>query len=622
MAEENKPNDKKGSNIVKKVFGRRDAGREHVSTLFTYKKQTQKMLPGGEIKAAADPRGALVFSPLPAAIDFGSSGIKLLQLGREPKGEVEVSLLDEELYEKTAGRDLWQQQKEALGKILLRNSVGRAAVIALSSKEVQVYNFVFSGMSEKELGEAVNWKLKQTRPFDLDIEKIRYGFVRWTSRSAAPSAPVQQRVMVVCAPAESVLKKVELLGQMGLKTLAVEVAPVSMMNLKKFRSSTFAADETALWLDLGAEESTIALERGGSALFFRNLAVTARQLTRQIAQSLRVEEPRAEELKRRQGLIYWSPEKEASGILQEEKLQKKEDEAASVYYGTVSSLENLVIDIEHSFKYFSHQVTQSQMSKFDRVILTGGGANLRNLDRFLSARLNVPVDSLNPLLGFRVREGLKTEKSMLLSNASSFAISLGLSLGQVIPKPMRINLLSAPHRMSLESAWKELRKKPRKALAAAACVALVFLGPQFARTSYYRVQLDGAEKKLKSAKSELSRLQAGQLQSAEEESRLSDKKKLLETKLEVLHESSQGSKQFSEILAKLSELLPEEVWITKLSYNERKMTIVGLTLKNELIVNFMEQLTKSDNFKDVTFNYTQKETNAKTYRFEVMMNVG
>jgi type IV pilus assembly protein PilM len=574
--------------------------------------------------AAAPPQAAKEspnFTPLPAAIDFGSSSVKLLQLGREPKGDVQVIVLDEEPYEKVPAKDVYYQQKDALQKVLSRNSVGGSAVISLSTKEVQVYNFVFPVMSEKELEEAISWKIKQTRPFDLDLEKVKYGFIKWMTRTASATVSTQQRVTVVCAPAETVSKKADLLGQMGLKTLGVEVAPVSMVNLKKYKPALFANEETTLWLDLGAEESTLAVEKGGAILFFRNLAITARQLTRQLSQFGRIDEPKAEELKRRHGLSYWDKEKEASGVLEQEKGQKREDESAAVFYGIVSSLENLVVDIEHSFKYFSYQVTQSQVNKYDRVLITGGGAELKNLDHFLSARLGVPVERLNPIGGLKVTERLLSEKSSLLEAPSRFAVSLGLALGQALPKPMRMNLLLIQKSISFKSILAQIKKDPKRSAAAAACVLLILLGPQFARTIHYQMKLNHLDKTVKTAKAQLTQLQKTQLMTAEEETKLMDKRKILELKIGVLRESSRGEKQFSETLSKLSELLPEEVWITKLAYNEKKMTLVGLTLKNELIMSFMEELNKSENFKDVTFNYTQKENNAKTYRFEVMMNV-
>lgn len=616
MTEEKKPEEKKRPNIVKKVFDRQALGGGHVSTLFTHTKEVPKVLAAS---TAPDAKDALSFTPLPTAIDFGSYSVKLVQLAKEPKGEMRVNLMDEEPYEKLPNMDLFSRQKTAFQKILARNPVGHSAVISLSSKEVQLYNFVFPPMSEKELEEAISWKVKQARPFDLELEKVNYGFIKWGTLTTTTST--QQRVTVVCAPGDKVAKRTDWLNQTGLKTLAVEVAPVSLVNIKKFKPGLFMRDETVLWLDLGAEESSVAVEKNGAVLFFRNLAITSHQLTKQLSQFIRIDEARAEELKRRYGLSYWNEEKDASGALQAEKTQHKEEESAVVFYGVISSLENLVVDIEHSFKYFSYQVTQSQINKFDRVFITGGGANLKNLDRFLSARLGVPVEKLNPLSGLTVAEGLTKQKAVFLAAPSSFAVSLGLALGQAMPKAMRMNLLVTQRSVSLNTVWKQLKKEPKKALAIACCLVFALLGPQLIRDFSYRAQLSVAEKKVKTAKAELSVLQSAQLEAAEEETKLMDQRQLLELKLRLLRESGRGSRQFSEVLAKLSELLPDEAWITKLTYSEKKMTLIGLTLKNELIVIFMEKLSQSNDFKDVTFNYTQQEANTKVYRFEVMMSV-
>ena len=612
--------EEKSDNIVKKVFDRVKKGPEKVSPLFTYSKHHA---PKALAPQEKESKGSSVFSPLPAAIDVGTSVVKLIQLAQGQKGELELLLMDEEPYGTTAlNRDVTLRQKEAVQKLLKRNSIGPNVIVSLSAKEIQVFNFVFPAMSEIELEEAVSWKIKQLKPFDMGIESIKYGLTKWEASPGATGTAAQKRVTVVCAPLETILRRVELFTQIGLKVIAVEAAPVSLVNFRRLQTPSLSTEEVVLWLDLGGEESSIAVEKGGSVHFVRNLTITSRQLTRQLAQNSHAEEGKAEGLKREHGLSFWTPEQQATSILETGgTLQEKEKEAATVFSGLVSSLENLIIDIEHSFKYFSYQVSQSQITKFDRIILSGGGANLKNLELFLSAKLGVPVEKTNPFMNFRIQQQLAEKKNSLLEQSSSFAVATGLAASQILPAARRMNRLPVPEKLTFKLVMEKIRKDPRKAVALAAAVMILLMVPQFAIASYYRGKAELIESQVKVKMLESSREQASQLALSQEETDLLNKKTMLESKLQVLKEATHDKKQFAQILADIAGILPEEIWITKLSYAEKKMTVTGLTSKNQSIISFIDELKKSSNFKDVTFNYAQQESDTSVYRFEVMMNV-
>src|SRR3989338_2110819 len=321
--------EEKSDNIVKKVFDRVKKGPEKISPLFTYSKHHAT-----KVLTPQEPRkGLLVFNPLPAAIDVGTSVVKLIQLAQGQKGELELLLMDEEPYGTTAlNRDLTLRQRDAVQKLLKRNSIGSSIVVSLSAKEIQVFNFVFPAMSETELEEAVSWKIKQLKPFDMGIESIKYGLTKWE----AGAGSAQKRVTVVCAPLETILRRVELFTQTGLKVIAVEAAPVSLVNFRRLQTPSLSTEEVVLWLDLGGEESSIAVEKGGSVHFVRNLTITSRQLTRQLAQNGHFDEAKAENFKRDYGLSFWTPDQQTTTILETGSvLQEKEKEAAAVYSGLV-----------------------------------------------------------------------------------------------------------------------------------------------------------------------------------------------------------------------------------------------------------------------------------------------
>ena len=612
MAEEKKQN-----NIVKKVFERSGALQERVSPLFTYFKnqpKTKTKTPKAA-KAASAPK----FSGkrLPVAIDFGLSRIKLLQLAQDSKGGVEVVLMDEELLAEEGSAAPAAKSKQALEKLLSRNSVGQQAIVGLPAKETQTYNFTFPAMSDEELREAVRWKIKQLRPFELDEHQVRYALLRWEMPGTKPAPGAQQRVTVVCVSSTNISWKNTLLNEVGLKPIAMQVSALSLIQTKRYGNVSKNPDEVALWLDLGAEESVCIVEKGGIVYFLRNLSVTGRQMTRQVAQNCRVDERSAEELKTRHGLDFWTPQLQNTGLTDEERAKNP---SAPVALALVSLLENLVLDIEQSFKFFSYQVSQSQIAKFDRIILTGGASNLKKIEAFLSDRLSVPVEKLDPFASLRLQDSLRVRRSDPAGDGARFASAAGLALSFAAGAPGAPNLMATERKKHVSFGTK-LKSRPKLAGALAGLIGVMMVAPQMAMTIYYKGEVSVWAKRVKDARGEIKLRQASQLELAEEEKKLLEKKAALEEKFSLFKLSGKEPRRFSSTLARLASLMPEEIWVTKLSYTEKKLVLVASTAKNDAMIQFLDNLRKPDDFSDVVFNYTKRDPKSPVFSFEVMMMV-
>lgn len=606
--------EEKKQNIVKKVFERSGARPDRISPLFTHFKNPQKKAKLKSAKAEGLKSNA---KRLPVAIDFGVSRIKLLQLAQDPKGAVEVVLMDEELLSQEPGRAEIVKSKQALEKLLSRNPVGAQVIVGLPAKETQTFNFTFPAMADEELREAVRWKIKQLRPFDLDEDKVKYALLRWETVSSATVQGAQQRVTVVCVSNNNLSWKTTLLNEVGLKPVSVQISPLSLVHTKRTSSISKNPDEVVLWLDLGSEESVFIVEKNGIVYFLRNLTVTGSQMTRQVAQNCRVDEQKAEELKIEHGLNYWSPQFQNSAITDEEKAK---DPSASVCLALVSLLENLVLDVEHSFKSFSYQVSQSQIAKFDRVILTGGAANLKKIENFLADRLSVPVDKLDPFFSLRVQETLKNQRRNIAEDGLRFASAAGLALTQLPGAAGALNLAASDKKKRV-SFTDRVKARPRLAGAIATAVCLLAVAPQVAFTAYYKNQADVWADRVKEARADLKRRQTGQLELAEQEKKLLERKAALEDKLALFRQSGRDKRRFSAVLGKLASLLPDEIWVTKLSYAEKRLIIVASTSKNDAMIRFLDNLKKPDDFSDVVFNYTKRDPKSSVFSFEVMMSV-
>lgn len=99
--------------------------------------------------------------------------------------------------------------------------------------------------------------------------------------------------------------------------------------------------------------------------------------------------------------------------------------------------------------------------------------------------------------------------------------------------------------------------------------------------------------------------------------------KRIEEKFEILQQAQKERLAWAKVLLHLSELVPQDLWINKISLNKKLMTIVGTTFDNTIVSRFMAKLDESEFFQDTSFNYTQKKklTDKAVINFEVTTHV-
>ena len=542
---------------------------------------------------------------MPAGIDIGTSGIKLVQLAPPgPQQGLEIIRLDQVQYREIDQRLEANARKIELLKMLVeRNKIGPEVVSSLSINELQFYNLSLPSMSRQELHEAVRWKIEQLLPSHMQMKEAEFDFLILNEEESF-GATGQVKILAVVAAKAVIEERVKLLQKVGLEPVAIEVDPFALVG---FSPEIFRDDkEVILWLDLGAEATSMVVTKGAKVYFCRSLAVNSNQLTKAILEHRRVEWNKAEELKTKHGL--------------------SKDETTSLYLSMASTLENLIVDIEHSFKYFSYQITQSQVTKFDRVILAGGGADLKNLPQFLSEKLGAPVELANPFSGLKISEEIRSQKGKFLQAPSGFALACGLAGrlarppkgagGPVDKEGVRPNL------MPKKEVVNTFQKKGMRIRIGIACAFLLIVGLQLGRTELYRWRVNSARRQVQLAKSELKRLQSQQFKLAEEEAEFLDRKLKIEARLNLLKESRHYPEEFSKVLAEVATLVPEEAWLKKLSYSDRKFSIIGSTFNMQLVVGLIEKLEASETFLNPAFNYTQKEPREEgVYNFEITAEI-
>jgi Tfp pilus assembly protein PilN len=137
-------------------------------------------------------------------------------------------------------------------------------------------------------------------------------------------------------------------------------------------------------------------------------------------------------------------------------------------------------------------------------------------------------------------------------------------------------------------------------------------------------KLANARARLEEAKKELGRRQSQRLQLAKDYDLLVKKRIAAEERLQYLKEAKADKPgELSQALVYMPTLIPDEIWINKLTVAGQQVVINGSTLDNQAVSKFMDSLNKSDRFKGSSFNFTQKNElgDATLYNFEVATNL-
>lgn len=611
---------KRNDNIVKKVFDREGPSKERLSALFTHFKFPGRVLTT-RTHTPETPQD------LCHGIEFGSRSIKWVQLTRSVQGEIQLIDLDEQPYELLSGGNRFEQERQALKKLMIRHARRGRFVLSLSGRDAAYVNLAFPKMEDPELREAIMWKLKQIKPLNLEPEHLSFNFVKWDSALDASGRETGYKVLVYCVPQQLVGEKLAMLKECGIVPHAIEPAPLSLVNLKwRDPDAGARSEEVLVWLDLGEEESFMMVTKGGVPSYVRSIPLTGNQLTRQIAQYCQTDETRAENLKREYGMMF-DENPSISIVPPEGAAEPKEavgaykEMARKIRQGLTSILENLVIDIEHSYKHFSYQISQSSLPAFSRVCLVGGASALKGLDLYLSDRLGVPVEPVNPFSGMKASDDLVTSKSKQIQGPLAYGAACSLALDAMTTVTNPKNLMMRAARRTPSDLFLSAKKKPKISVAVALLAVALAIAPQIARVQVAERQATAAQEKLQAAKKAAGKFQFDKLKAAEVEKELTDHKTALEGRIKYLQDSMQHQKKLSEALNVLATILPPQIWIKSLGYKERELSILGVSPDTASIMKFIAELKKkSVHFMNPVFDYAQRDKNPE-YDFQLKVSV-
>ncbi|RLC35059.1 MAG: hypothetical protein DRZ76_01205 [Candidatus Nealsonbacteria bacterium] len=295
------------------------------------------------------------------------------------------------------GKALAKIIKEALNNKVRGEKLNTKYVVASLPEEKSFLQVIqMPKMVEEELKKAVQFEAENYVP--LPIDKVYL--------DSQKVLPVQDHldhldVLIAAFPKKTVNSYLSIFQKAGLKPVAFEAESQAIC---RALVKNGLSPKPLLLIDLGVSRTSLIIFSGYSLRFTTSIPFSGRKLTELISEKSKISLEKAEEVKINKGI-------EAPGV--------------------AASLDELVEQIEKYIEYHrthsTHEHLPPDSKKIEKVILCGGGANLKGLPDFLSQKLKIQVSLGNPWQNI-LPQPLKEVPELPYKESLKYTTALGLAL--------------------------------------------------------------------------------------------------------------------------------------------------------------------------------------------------
>ena len=221
------------------------------------------------------------------------------------------------------------------------------------------------------------------------------------------------------------------LSSLKLAGLEPKVFEIESQAISRALVKDEVTNSPVLLIDLGATRTSFIIFSGYSLRFTSSIPVSGQHFTQIISKNLGVGTSEAEKLKIKYGL-----EGKVKLEIKDEKTKIKR-ERGKIFEALVPALVDLIEQIKRHLDYYqthaSHEHLPPNGKTVSKILLCGGGANLKGFPELLSLELKIPVEIGNPWINILAKD--KKEKLELSSEESlRYTTALGLALRGVKEK--------------------------------------------------------------------------------------------------------------------------------------------------------------------------------------------
>jgi type IV pilus assembly protein PilM len=546
-------------------------------------------------------------------LDIGSHSVKLVGLTMASRGPFLTRAGIKEIpygREKGDSSFICEVIKALFVELALKP--GRVRV-TVSGSGVNVRRITIPSMPKAELKEAVRWEIKSHLPFPIESAQIDFHILGEFSEDRVKKLDL----VVVACPIHLIEQTLSIVAAAGLKANHLDVGPFALWNALLAWGQIEQEEGVAL-IDLGSDKTGIHFFKNGILQFSREVTPAGADITRAIMEGIESEvEPhllyeRAERIKREVGIPAEAGHEKAVG---------KSIHLSKISFLIRPVLERLAAEISRSLDYYRNQF---KVERVDRLLLTGGGSNLKNLSSYLMGEQRLPVELFNPFREI-LFDSKKTDARVLDQEGPMLTVAAGLA----IPGHKRIEFL--PARVPFWSGAPLEKLIPGLSLLATLLIFLLISWHLSGQATAVKREYDDKMAKVKGIEMLQPRLIS-----------LKEKEIKIKQDLSLFPTSMIAPVSFYQVLRAVGPLVPENVTVTLLSAQSkaapskgeslapegRELHIAGLAFGSDAhcltaLAQIIERLEKSSLFKNAKLASARenKSYNRPGTEFEIVCDI-
>lgn len=337
-------------------------------------------------------------------LDIGSRTLKLAEIIDSKAGSTlkNFSTIDIEpgLIEEGSVRDpeaVSRYIRELFKSTKLKD---KNVAISIGGYSVIVKKINVQTMTEEELHETIHFEAEQYIPFDISEVNLDFQILGESEHN-----PNQMNVLLVAAKKEMISEYINLMKMAKLHPRIIDVDAFALQNIFKFNYSP--EDENIALIDIGASKTSLNILKDNVSEFMRDVSLGCEQINDKIASTVgcTIEETEAIKLGEESDLISAKDLKEI----------------------VESVVTDWCIEIKRALDFFYSTYPEEQIA---RIVLSGGGANIKKFLELLAAETSAEVEVINPFQNFIV-DSNRFDSSYLERIAPQAAICMGLAARKI-----------------------------------------------------------------------------------------------------------------------------------------------------------------------------------------------
>lgn len=383
------------------------------------------------------------------AIDIGSSALRAVLIAPDGQGRPSLAGLNREQmsYDPARAGELFPLLLQGMQKVISPwGGKVREAVFSIGGPSLFSRLLKIPVQDPGKVDQIIQFEAQQTVPA---IEQAL-----WDYQTLPSSGPGETEALLLAIKKDSVEEVLAAAKASGLRPVAVDVAPASLLNAFFFNYPDIAG--CTLILDIGTRASNILLV-DGNKIFSRVVPLGGATITQAVATDLQESFLGAETLKRAKGFVH-------PGGAYEDPADAAAARISKLARGVMTRLHT---EIERSITFFR---SQQGGEKPVRVLLAGGGSLLGLTELFLQEKLRIPVVFFQPFRRLAISPEIQIHPS--LKDFPEWSVVVGAGLRSLPSVPVQVNMLGTAAR------HETLKAKDRPAWIGGLCaLGLLLLTP-------------------------------------------------------------------------------------------------------------------------------------------------